>query len=119
LRAGIEIESDRDHVTSDMGLGNEGCKYAALWTHSCSLIGAGSRQASRGKGCVVDRDGMAGVAIDDGLDRTRKGTALVTAGAVSTAGGRLVALEHARGTVSAARLNPIGTDGGTVAARGS
>lgn len=36
LRAGIETVSECDHVTSDMGLGKEGCKCAALWIHSCS-----------------------------------------------------------------------------------
>jgi hypothetical protein len=68
---------------------------------------------------VLDHNGNAGAAIDNVLDKSRNGRGLATAAAVSTDGGKFVALEHSRGTASAARLNPIGAAGRTVAARGS
>jgi hypothetical protein len=50
---------------------------------------------------------MADSAVDNGLDKTNVGRALVTA-AVSTDGGKDEAREHPRGARSAARLNPSG-----------
>jgi hypothetical protein len=87
LRAGIEIASECAQVTSDIGLGNEGCKYATLRSHSCSVIAAGSRHASRHKGRVVDQNGMTGASSDEGLDKSRNRRGLVTGDAVSTGGG--------------------------------
>jgi hypothetical protein len=87
LRAAIEIESERDQVTSDIGLGNDGCRYATLWSHSCWVSAVGSRYAWRGKGLVVDQNGISGVASDPGLDKSRRGSALATGAAVSTGSG--------------------------------
>jgi hypothetical protein len=109
------MDSECDQVTSDNGLGREGCKYAALWSNWCSVTGAGNRQASSDKGCMVAHDGMAGTVIDDGLDRTRKGMTLVTAGAAATFSGKFATLDQASGPVAAAILNPASSGGGTVA----
>jgi hypothetical protein len=68
---------------------------------------------------VLDHNGNPGAAIDNGLDKSRNGRALVTAAAVSTAGGKFGTLEHPRGTASAVRLNPMGAGGRPLATRGS
>ncbi len=63
LRAGIEMESACDQVTSDQGLRCEGCKYAALGATSCLLTVAGSRHASSHNGHVPDQNCMAGARL--------------------------------------------------------
>jgi hypothetical protein len=113
------MESDCDHVTSDMGLGLDGCKFAALRADCSSLTGVGSLDGSRNNGRVLDHNGMAGAASDEDLDKSRNGGKLSTGGAVSTAGGKLASLEHATGTGSSAKLNPIDPSPGTVVAGGS
>jgi hypothetical protein len=119
LRAGIEVESDCDQVTSDMGLGLEGCKCATPRADCSSLPGPGSLDGSRNSGRVLDHIDSIGAAMDEGPGNSRNGTALPAAGAVSTSGGRLVALECARGIASVAGLKPLGSGSGTTTPRGS
>ncbi|HTB16537.1 MAG TPA: hypothetical protein VK708_00415 [Bryobacteraceae bacterium] len=81
------MERDCDQVTSDMGLGNEGYKYAALGTHCGSPGRAGSRRASRRNGRGTAENGMAGAVVGNGPDKSRNGIEPVKEGTAANAGG--------------------------------